>query len=78
MCRTSRSPGDEVKLSRARSTKALIILYYQLDSDPSIPWMTVCDTHGYCMGHSTRRDAEAWMVEPEMWCDGCREIVATK
>lgn len=61
---------------RARETGNVVSLYYRtFESDPEIPWETVCHTHGTIVCHETRRLAESWMVEPTMWCQGCLVFV---
>lgn len=33
----------------------------------------LCEEHGSCVGHRTRRDAEEWAAAPWDWCDECFE-----
>jgi len=35
-------------------------------------WYTVCEKHGSCVGHSTRRLADSWATSPEDWCEFCQ------
>jgi hypothetical protein len=42
-----------------------------LDNDPSVPWFTVCETHGRCVGHPTLRLAKEHAVVPWNWCEVC-------
>ena len=34
-------------------------------------WVTICNDHGGCMCHETRKLAEQWMPHPEDWCPTC-------
>lgn len=65
-----------VSKSVARSTGVTVSLFHGdqsgLETDPEIPWMTVCEQHASCMGHKALRDARAWMAHPQVWCEGCR------
>lgn len=57
---------------RARSTGTVVALYRATyESDPSIPWETVCEDHGGIVCHPTRRIAEGWLSHPEDWCPSC-------
>jgi hypothetical protein len=35
-------------------------------------WYTICDTHGSCVGHRTRRLADWHAADPLGWCEACR------
>lgn len=43
-----------------------------MESDPSVPYTTVCETHSTLVCHETRRAAEQLLSHPESWCDQCR------
>jgi hypothetical protein len=63
-------------LSRtARSTKTVVTLYCteeaHLDTDAG-KYTTVCETHGYSVGHDTFSDARSWLSCPEEWCAVCQ------
>lgn len=38
-------------------------------------WVTICDDHGGCVTHESRRLAEQWLSHPQDWCPGCQEAV---
>lgn len=65
-----------VAKSVAMSTGVTVFLFHGdqsgLESDPEVPWMTVCEEHASCVGHKTLKDARSWMAEPQMWCEGCQ------
>lgn len=67
------------KLTRARSTGTLVGVYRStdagLDDDPEVPWMTVCEPHGYLVGHSTFKLAESFASAPEEWCEACQHVL---
>lgn len=45
-----------------------------LDADGgNCKWYTVCDTHGTCIGHTSRRLAESWASAPKEWCEFCAD-----
>lgn len=42
------------------------------------PWAVVCDAHGTLSSHQTRHLAESFLAAPWDWCQGCRELLATR
>lgn len=76
-----------VQRRKARSTGALIAVLdnrqaewvahpdpTDYDYDPEMSpnkWLTMCETHGFIIHHSTRALAVAWSAQPEGWCEGC-------
>ncbi len=44
-------------------------------SSEGLPWFTVCETHGTCVGHKTRREAESWAASPN-WCTKCQKVLS--
>jgi hypothetical protein len=36
-------------------------------------WVTICDEHGGCVCHPTRKLAEQWLSHPKTWCPTCQE-----
>lgn len=61
----------------ARSTGTLVLVLDAvaagLEDDPEIPWFTVCDDHGGCVGHPTLALARSFASCPEDWCPTCQE-----
>ena len=45
-------------------------------SDNGPFWTTICDDHGFCCDHGTKRLAIEWAAEPAVWCEGCAQIKA--
>lgn len=62
---------------RSRETGTLVGLYHSLqsgmESDPELPWSTVCEDHSSIVSHPTLRDAKHFLGYPTQWCDDCRE-----
>ncbi len=59
---------------KCRETKANVILASPgVEAIPSEGWMTICELHGGCVGHETRKLAEGWLSHPKDWCSGCQE-----
>ncbi len=62
---------------RARSTGTIVQVVDNrdgnIDTDPDLPWFTICCDHGGCVGHPTRRLAVSWASEPENWCPTCQD-----
>lgn len=79
MVRTYNHNGLEgcVSQRRSRITKTVVGVYHSgqsgLESDPEIPWITLCEDHGYLVGHPTLALAREWAADPTGWCDECRE-----
>ena len=62
--RKVRSTGGRVSVGLADD--------FGLDSDGgAMKWYTVCDSHGSCLGHTSRRLAVSWGSAPEEWCEFC-------
>lgn len=38
-----------------------------------VHWYSICDEHGSCLGHRTRRLAEEWAALPWGWCEFCAD-----
>jgi hypothetical protein len=65
--------GAPVDVTKARSTGTEIQLYRGVyETDPGLPWSTVCAEHGGIVSHETKAQAVSWMPQPEGWCPGCR------
>jgi len=63
--RTARSTGLPVLLIDLRGEGAWA------GTEEEGRWLTLCDTHGGLLQHSTRQDARGWMAAPEDWCPEC-------
>lgn len=65
-----------VQQRRARQTGTLVGVYHAIqagiDSDPAVPWFTVCEIHNNCVGHPSLRLAKDHAADPEGWCEDCR------
>jgi hypothetical protein len=63
---------------RNRLTKTLIGLYRSIESgiesDPDLPYVTVCEDHANCVCHETKSAAIAAMTVPD-WCEDCGKIM---
>ena len=61
---------------RSRATGRLVGLYQShqagMESDPALPWSTVCEVHGILVCHSTLALARAHLSDPAGWCELCR------
>jgi hypothetical protein len=66
-----------VQRTRARSTGTEVGLYASLqagmESDPELPWCTVCEEHNTLVCHRTLALARENAPEPEGWCEECRD-----
>jgi hypothetical protein len=62
---------------RNRKTRGLVGIYNceqsGLDSDPSLPWATVCEDHGGIVCHTSLAAARSWAAVPGDWCEDCRK-----
>jgi hypothetical protein len=38
-----------------------------------VHWYSICEEHGSCLGHRTRRLAEEWAALPWGWCEFCAD-----
>jgi hypothetical protein len=67
-----------VECRRNRASGAIITLYRAdeagMESDPDLPWCTVCEDHGAIVCHETRELARLAMTLPE-WCEECQEVM---
>jgi hypothetical protein len=68
-----------VQTRRVRSTGGLVSVgladEFGLDADGGASkWYTVCDVHGSCVGHSSRRLAVSWSSVPADWCEFCAGV----
>lgn len=67
-----------VQQRRARENGVLVGVYDAddagMESDPSIPWATVCELHGSIVCHSTLAAAKYHASKPTSWCDCCRHV----
>lgn len=61
----------------SKKTGTLTGLYASLqsgmESDPELPWVTVCEPHNTLVGHPTMDAARYTLPDPTNWCDDCRE-----
>lgn len=68
-------PAGRVEVRRARSTGTLVGLYRSsksgIESDPQLPWATVCEDHGSVVCAETRKLGRAAMSCPDEWCPTC-------
>lgn len=68
--RKARSTGTQVTVCTAEDAGA------GFDGETEgLRWYTVCDTHGYCVGHETKKLALSWASSPEGWCEECQKLV---
>ncbi len=42
--------------------------------EDGLKWFTVCETHGFLVGHPTKALALSWMASPEGFCERCQKI----
>lgn len=61
-----------------RRTKTLIGVYdaqaQGIESDPDLPYATVCEDHGYVVCHYNKTHAIGAMAFPD-WCEKCQKIL---
>lgn len=57
---------------KARSTGTQVYIEDMGKSHLDGRYMTVCEDHGGCVHHATRKLAEEWLSHPEDWCPTCR------
>lgn len=66
-----------VSQRRSQVTKTLVGVYHSeqagLENDPTAKWMTVCEDHGYLVGHPTLAIANSHAPVPNEWCETCKE-----
>lgn len=64
-----------VQQRRARSTGTMVGVYHGdqsgIESDPTDPWVTVCEAHHNLMCHPTLALAKLHAAEPRAWCEDC-------
>lgn len=70
-----------VERRRCRLTGLHVGLYDSLasgmESDPELPWSTVCEEHGSIVSHPTQKLARSHMAMPE-WCEECQKVLIAK
>lgn len=63
--------------SKSRETGTLVGLYHSLqsgmESDPELPWTTVCEEHNTLVSHPSLQTAKNSLPFPTSWCDDCRQ-----
>lgn len=61
---------------QARQTKTLVGVYQSqqagMESDPDLPWATVCEVHHMLVCHSSLKKAMLSASQPKDWCEFCR------
>jgi hypothetical protein len=64
-----------VSQHKSQKTKVIVGVYHGeqsgLDCDTETPWLTVCETHGACVGHPTLKLAKQWAPYSFDWCEDC-------
>lgn len=65
-----------IQLRRSRQTGHLVGVYRSdeagIESDPELPYTTVCEEHSTCVCHTTRALALALAPFPAEWCEECQ------
>jgi hypothetical protein len=71
-----------VQSRKARTTGTVVGVYDSLaqgiESDPDLPWSTVCEDHGSVVSHHALRDALSWAAHSDGWCDDCRDALRAR
>lgn len=49
-----------------------------MESDPELPWSTVCEVHNTLVSHHGLAEARRTLPDPTNWCDECRAQAKTK
>jgi hypothetical protein len=66
-------------LRRNRKTGFVVGLYESaasgIESDPDLPYMTLCEEHSNLVCHETRRLAASFVAVPWEWCAECETVV---
>jgi hypothetical protein len=61
---------------RARQTGKLVSVYDSaiagFESDPDLPWATLCEEHSSLVCHQTKELALFWISSPLTWCELCQ------
>lgn len=61
---------------KCRETGTLVGLYHSdqsgMESDPELPWTTVCEKHNTLVSHTTLALAKMTLSHPTAFCDECR------
>jgi len=61
---------------RSRATRTRVGIYHSMqsgmESDPELPWSSVCEEHHTLVSHPTLEDARRTR-DPRDFCDDCRE-----
>lgn len=63
--RRARQTGTPVTVAHANDCGL------ELAPEYGLVWYTVCDAHGSCVGHSSRRLALWHAADPAGWCEEC-------
>jgi hypothetical protein len=66
----------ESRLNRITKTRIALydVLKAGIDSDPELPWVTICEDHGDLVGHPSLTLARSHMAVPE-WCSKCSAVI---
>lgn len=71
-----------VQKTRARSTGVEVGLYASgqadMETDPMLPWATLCEEHSTIVFHETLALAREAMPYPDGWCEECREVLKAR
>lgn len=61
---------------KTRQTKTIVGVYQSeqagMESDPALPWATVCETHNMIVCHPSLKTAMSHASQPQDWCEYCR------
>lgn len=60
------------RINRQTGTTVTLYTSKELGLESEYKWHTVCEDHGYEIGHPTKACAVAWMAEPKTWCEECQ------
>ncbi len=62
------------RISRQTGTLVAVLRSAEagIESDPDLPYTTLCDDHSTLVCHRTRSAAEGFAAEPAVWCEPCR------
>jgi hypothetical protein len=65
---------------KCHKTGTLVSLYRSneagMESDPDLPYSTVCETHATLVCHETQALARIHLSHPDGWCEECRAAIA--
>lgn len=67
-----------IQARHARENGALVVVIDNRDgrwqdTEHDALWLTICERHGECLTHGTRRLALWHAPNPTGWCEGCRD-----